>query len=124
VSVLFVDLVGYTHLSERLEADELNHVVERCFGNGALGQPEHRARPEREDPAGEKQDGRHHVERDEEDGAPRAEAAGHRQRRLEPGRRVEGPRQGQQRGQRDEPDEHTPPGSGTTHVQSLAVVIP
>jgi class 3 adenylate cyclase len=32
VSVLFVDLVGYTHLSERLEADEVNYVVERCFG--------------------------------------------------------------------------------------------
>jgi class 3 adenylate cyclase len=32
VSVLFVDLVGYTRLSERLHAAEVNQVVERCFG--------------------------------------------------------------------------------------------
>jgi len=32
VSVLFVDLMGYTRLSERLDATEVNQVVERCFG--------------------------------------------------------------------------------------------
>lgn len=32
VSVLFVDLVGYTRLSERLGSTEVNQVVERCFG--------------------------------------------------------------------------------------------
>jgi class 3 adenylate cyclase len=32
VSVLFVDLVGYTRLSERLNAPEVNDMVERCFG--------------------------------------------------------------------------------------------
>jgi class 3 adenylate cyclase len=32
VSVLFVDLVGYTRLSEHLDAPEVNEMVERCFG--------------------------------------------------------------------------------------------
>ena len=32
VSVLFVDLVGYTRLSEHLDTTEVNQLVERCFG--------------------------------------------------------------------------------------------
>jgi len=32
VSVLFVDIVGYTRLSERLDADRVNRLVERYFG--------------------------------------------------------------------------------------------
>jgi class 3 adenylate cyclase len=32
VSVLFVDLVGYTRLSEHFDAPEVNEMVERCFG--------------------------------------------------------------------------------------------
>ena len=33
VSVLFVDIVGYTRLSERLEPDRVNRLVERYFGS-------------------------------------------------------------------------------------------
>jgi class 3 adenylate cyclase len=33
VSVLFVDIVGYTRLSERLEPEQLNRLVERYFGS-------------------------------------------------------------------------------------------
>jgi class 3 adenylate cyclase len=33
VTVLFVDIVGYTRLSERLEPDQLNRLVERYFGS-------------------------------------------------------------------------------------------
>jgi len=33
VSVLFVDIVGYTRLSERLEPEHLNRLVERYFGS-------------------------------------------------------------------------------------------
>ncbi len=33
VSVLFVDIVGYTRLSERLDADQVNRLVERYFGS-------------------------------------------------------------------------------------------
>jgi class 3 adenylate cyclase len=32
VTVLFVDLVGYTRLTERLDPGRVNEVVERCFG--------------------------------------------------------------------------------------------
>jgi class 3 adenylate cyclase len=32
VTVLFVDLVGYTRLTERLNPSRVNEVVERCFG--------------------------------------------------------------------------------------------
>ncbi len=32
VTVLFVDLVGYTRLTERLEPGRVNELVERCFG--------------------------------------------------------------------------------------------
>ena len=32
VSVLFVDIAGYTRLSERLDAERVNHLVERYFG--------------------------------------------------------------------------------------------
>ena len=32
VSVLFVDIIGYSRLSERLEAERLNQLVERYFG--------------------------------------------------------------------------------------------
>jgi class 3 adenylate cyclase len=33
VSVLFVDIVGYTRLSERLDGDQVNRLVERYFGS-------------------------------------------------------------------------------------------
>jgi class 3 adenylate cyclase len=33
VSVLFVDIAGYTRLSERLDLDAVNHLVERYFGS-------------------------------------------------------------------------------------------
>jgi class 3 adenylate cyclase len=33
VTVLFVDIVGYTRLSERLEPEQLNRLVERYFGS-------------------------------------------------------------------------------------------
>jgi class 3 adenylate cyclase len=33
VSVLFVDIVGYTRLAERLEPEQLNRLVERYFGS-------------------------------------------------------------------------------------------
>ena len=32
VTVLFVDLVGYTRLTERLDPGRVNELVERCFG--------------------------------------------------------------------------------------------
>jgi class 3 adenylate cyclase len=32
VTVLFVDLVGYTRLTERLDSSRVNELVERCFG--------------------------------------------------------------------------------------------
>jgi len=32
VTVLFVDLVGYTRLTERLDAVRVNELIERCFG--------------------------------------------------------------------------------------------
>ena len=32
VTVLFVDLVGYTRLTERLDSGRVNELVERCFG--------------------------------------------------------------------------------------------
>jgi class 3 adenylate cyclase len=32
VTVLFVDLVGYTRLTERLDAGRVNALIERCFG--------------------------------------------------------------------------------------------
>ncbi len=33
VSVLFVDIAGYTRLSERLDPEQVNHLIERYFGS-------------------------------------------------------------------------------------------